>query len=90
MPAVKESQVSGSSLPSVDGACSPQFNSSHLRELTHGNFLIKFEEITELENIGQGSAVANVFIAQQINVLFEVPVHMCHVCLRLMIPKQLP
>ena len=90
MPAVKESQVSGSSSPSVDGTHSPQFNSSYLRELTHGNFLIKFEEITELENIGQGNAVANVFIAQQMNVLFEVPVHMYHVCLQLIIPKQLP
>ena len=29
-------------------------NSRYLRELTRGKFIIKFEEITLLENIGQG------------------------------------
>ena len=37
-----------------DGTHSYRLNSSHLRELTRGKFIIKFQEITLLESIGQG------------------------------------
>ena len=48
-------QVSGSSLLGVDdGTHRPRLNSRYLREMTCGRFVIKFEEITLMENIGQG------------------------------------
>ena len=37
-----------------DGRHRHRLNSKYLRELTRGKFIIKFEEITLLENIGQG------------------------------------
>ena len=55
-PAVMTSQVSDTSILGVDyGTRKPRPNSSYLRELTFGKFLIKCEEITMLENIGQGN-----------------------------------
>ena len=49
------SQVSGSSFLGVDdGGHRPRLHSSYLRELTRGRFIIKYEEITLLESIGQG------------------------------------
>ena len=50
------SQVSDSLSPGVDNiAHGRRLNSSYIRELTRGRFVIKFEEITLLENIGQGT-----------------------------------
>ena len=52
----RASQVSGSSSLDVDdGAHRHRLNSRYLRELTRGRFIIKFEEITLLESIGQGT-----------------------------------
>ena len=31
-----------------------QFKSSYFRELTEGNFLLKVEQLSQLENIGEG------------------------------------
>ena len=50
------SQVSGSL---SDDTKRRRLNSSYIRELTRGRFLIKFEEITLLENIGQGMYVCH-------------------------------
>ena len=48
-------RAAASSLPGVDdGTHRHRLNSRYLRELTHGKFIIKCEEITLLENIGQG------------------------------------
>ena len=34
-----------------------RLNSRYFRELTHGRFLIKYEHLSQLENIGQGKSV---------------------------------
>ena len=48
-------RAAASSLLGVDdGTHRHRVNSRYLRELTFGKFIIKFEEITLLENIGQG------------------------------------
>ena len=50
------SRAIASSLLGVDdGTHRHRLNSRYLRELTRGKFIIKFEKITLLENIGQGT-----------------------------------
>ena len=57
LPSGGASQVRRSSLlTEKDGTHRLRLNSSYLRELTRGRFIIKFEEITLLENIGQGNS----------------------------------
>ena len=52
------SQVSSSSLLRVDDSPQrPRLNSSYVRELIRGKFIIKSEDITQLENIGQGGDI---------------------------------
>ena len=50
-----ERDVSESAL-STEGRT--RVNSRYLRELTLGRFIIKYETLTQLENIGQGNAVS--------------------------------
>ena len=47
-------RVTTSLLEVDDGRHRHRLNSRYLRELTCGKFIIKFEEITLLESIGQG------------------------------------
>ena len=55
--------MSDSSLLGVDdGTPRPHLNSRCLRELSCGKFIIKSEEITQLENIGQGNIFSCVLV----------------------------
>lgn len=54
-PPANDGQVSGNSSVGVHkGAYRARLNSHYLRELNHGNFIIKYEQLTLWENIGQG------------------------------------
>ena len=50
-----ESLASGNTPHSSDHSCG-RVNSRYMRELSFGRFIIKFENITQLDNIGQGTS----------------------------------
>ena len=54
-----ERRVLGSAL-STDSRS--RVNSHYLRELTLGKFIIKYENLTQLENIGQGNSCMNLCV----------------------------
>ena len=50
-----QNYIAGTLLPGKgDEAYRTRINSGYVRELIRGNFLIKYEEITQLDNVGQG------------------------------------
>ena len=54
------SRVSRSSLGVSEGANRTRLNSRYLRELTLGKVIIKYEHISQLENIGQGVVTSQI------------------------------
>ena len=52
---LNDSQPSRESLEVGSGSLRTRVNSHYMRELTHGQFIINHEQLTLLENIGQGN-----------------------------------